>query len=260
LKTTEIAIVFIIGSLTLMVFVVFLVLIIVEYRKRQIRHITEKLELEHEYQNQLLKTQIEVQEQSFKHFSEEVHDNIAQVMSLARIKLYKAANAANDDRVTANINTGNELLGKALDDLRRLSHILNGNLVSDLPLAESIEKELAYVLSSGEMEASLTISGEACELPPEKKLLLFRILQEAIGNAIKHGEAKKIAITLNYTGRTLAVTITDNGKGFDTQLTTQSTGLGLRNMQARAKMLGKIDISSAAGKGTTININLEADE
>ena len=84
MNTAEIAIVLIIGSLTLSVFVLFLLLILIEYRRRQVRHITEKLELKHQYHHAVMQTQLEVQEQSFKYISEELHDNIAQTLSLAR--------------------------------------------------------------------------------------------------------------------------------------------------------------------------------
>ena len=198
MKTAEIAIIFIVGTLTLMVFVFFLVLIIIEYRRRQVRHITEKLELKHEYQNQVMQTQIEVQEQAFKYFSEEMHDNIAQILAMAKMKLYRVADKTTDEMVKTGIAPTNELLGKTLDDIRSLSHVLNGNLISKIPLAESLEKDLIYVRDSAGIDATLTVNGDRYELDSEKKLLLFRIIQEAVGNAIKHGNATKINITLAY--------------------------------------------------------------
>lgn len=70
MDTARIAIIFIIGSLTLLVFVLFIVLILFEYRKRQVRHITEKMEMRQRYNDEVLKTQIEVQEQTFKYVAE----------------------------------------------------------------------------------------------------------------------------------------------------------------------------------------------
>ncbi len=260
MKTAEIAIIFIVGTLTLLVFVLFLVLIIIEYRRRQVKHITEKLELKHEYHNQVLQTQVEVQEQAFKYFSEEVHDNIAQMLSLIKMKLSRVAGKTTDVAVREGIDASNELLGKTLNDLRNLSHLLNGNLVSQIPLTESMEKELGYVRDADDIETSLEITGTQYELNGERKLLAFRIMQEAIGNAIKHGKAKKITITLVYEKRMLTATIADNGAGFDTRLLTESKGLGLHNMHVRARLLGQIDVASAPDKGTVITLKINADE
>ena len=260
MKTSEIAIILIVGTLTLLVFVVFIILIIIEYRKRQVRHITEKLELKHRYENEVLQTQLEVQEQSFKYVSEEIHDNIAQTLSLAKIKLYKTAGKTTDEALKSGIETSTELLGTALNDLRNLSHILNGGLVSKLTLIESLEKELNYVSDVNDMDARLTITGDLYELNPEKKLMIFRIVQEAINNALKHGSATDINISLAYQPGLLRILIEDNGKGFDTSKTSDNKGLGLHNMNVRAKLLGTIDIASQQNKGTTITLNIDTNE
>lgn len=260
MKTSEIAIILIVGTLTLLVFVFFLVLIIIEYRRRQVRHITEKMELKHQYESQVLKTQLEVQEQSFKYFSEEVHDNIAQVLALAKLKLNRTAGKTNDETIKTAIEASAELVGKTLNDLRNLSHALDGSLVSRIPLAESIEKELLWVRDAGGKDAELSVTGTPRDIAPEKKLMVFRIVQEAVGNAIKHGEAKKINISLAYENRLLTVQIADDGKGFDTKLLKDSKGLGLHNMQVRAKMLGDLDVVSAAGSGSVITLKINTHE
>ena len=109
---------------------------------------------------------------------------------------------------------------------------------------------------SAGIDATLTVNGDRYELDSEKKLLLFRIIQEAVGNAIKHGNATKINITLAYKKEVIIVEIHDNGKGFDTRLLDESKGLGLHNIQVRAKLLGTIEVVSAAGKGTAITLKI----
>lgn len=256
MKTAEVAIVFIIGTLTLLVFVVFLVLIVIEYRRKQVRHITEKLRLKHQYENEVLQTHIEVQEQSFKYVSEEIHDNIAQMLSLVKLKLYKTSGKATDEAVKEGIEKSAEMLGNTLNDLRNLSHTLNGGLISRLGLEESIEKELSYIRDANDVHAVLSITGTPYEFDGGRKLLAFRIVQEALGNAIKHGKAKEINIHIAYLKNSLTLQITDNGKGFDTQLLHTGKGLGLHNMQVRARMLGSIDVRSGEGRGTTISLNI----
>ena len=259
MNTAEIAVIFITGTLTLVVFLFFLVLIIIEYRKRQVKHITEKLEMEHRYKQEVLQTQIEVQEQSFQYISEEIHDNIAQTLSLARIKLFKTTERATDEAQKASLQTTTELVGNALEGLRSLSHVLNGGLVQKLPLKDSIEKELKYVADANEIETMLQVTGEYRELEAGKKLVAFRIVQEALNNAIKHAQASRISINLEYTAGKVSIVISDNGRGFDIAHT-QARGLGMHNMEMRAAMLGDLQVASQEGQGTTVTLNISTDE
>ncbi|MBX2906341.1 MAG: hypothetical protein KF744_09910 [Taibaiella sp.] len=259
MKTSEIAIILIVGTLTLLVFVFFIILIIIEYRRRQVKYITEKLEMEHRFKQEVLQTQIEVQEQSFQYISEEIHDNIAQTLSLARIKLFKTTERATDEAQKASLHTTTELVGNALEGLRSLSHVLNGGLVQQLPLKDSLEKELKYVKDANEIETELRMTGEYRELEAGKKLVAFRVVQEALNNSIKHSHASRISINLEYSPQKISIGIEDNGKGFDVAHT-QSRGLGMYNMEMRAAMLGDLQIASREGKGTTVTLNIRTDE
>lgn len=259
MKTSEIAIILIVGTLTLLVFVFFIILIVIEYRKRQVKYITEKLEMEHRFKQEVLQTQIEVQEQSFQYISEEIHDNIAQTLSLARIKLFKTMERATDNAQRASLQTTTELVGNALEGLRSMSHVLNGGLVQKLQLKDSIEKELKYVADSNEIETGLQVTGEYRELEAGKKLVAFRIVQEALNNAIKHAHASRISINLEYTAGKVSILISDNGKGFDIAHT-EARGLGMHNMEMRAAMLGDLQVASQEGQGTTVTLNINTDE
>ncbi len=260
MSTAEVVIILITGTLTLLVFVVFIILILIEYKKRQTHHITEKLEMKYRYQQEVLQTKLEVQEQSFRFFSEEVHDNIAQMLALAKMKMFKTAGKTADEKVKGEIEDCAELVGKTLDDLRNLSHVLNGGYVSQIPLTESIEKEIHAVRNATHTTIKMQTTGKIYELPGEKRLMIFRIVQEALGNALKHGKADDIAINLAYSPAMLIVTIKDNGQGFDTHILNKSRGLGLRNMQVRARLLGTINFESETGTGTTITLNVNNDE
>jgi len=245
--------IFIIGTLILLV----IMLVIIKNRNKQVMHITEKLELKHQFQSEVLQTQIEVQEQSFKYFSEEVHDNIAQTLSLVRMKLYKTADKEMDAALKARIEDSNELLAKTMNDLRNLSHVMNGGLVLKLTLEESIEKELSYIKDINDVHCELKVTGDAYDIDPQKKLLTFRIVQEAINNALKHGKPKEIIISLEYQLGMLTLLVADNGCGFNMKDTIEHKGLGLHNMYVRAKLLGEVFIESTIDKGTTITLNVK---
>lgn len=261
MKTYEFTLIFIIGTLTMFVFVLFLILIMIEYRKKQARHITEKVKLENQFRNEVLQTKLEVQEQTFRYVSEEIHDNIAQTLSLVKMKLYHMSDNMGNEDQKRKLESSTSLLGNALQSLRSLSHILNGGLVSQLSLRENIEKELNYVRDVNNIKAGLKIFGSLFEPEPEKKLLIVRIVQEAINNAIKHGKASEININMSYVSGLFTVQIADNGLGFDVdEWSEHKKGLGLHNIYNRAKLLGDLDIQSAKLKGTIITLDIQTNE
>lgn len=249
-------IIFLGGTLTLMLFAFTLVIFLIVHKKKRYQHLLEKQNMENNYQNQLLMSRMEVQEQSFRHFSEEIHDNIGQLLSIVKMQLFNIRNSSKEPDVTAKANEATNILGKAITDLRNISHTLNSSFVTNVGLAAAIEKDLEYIRSAKEVKCKLLKSGEEYDMGNERELLIFRIVQEAISNAVKHGAPTAIDIDLEYKPETLSITIADNGAGFDTNNISKS-GIGLNNMYVRAALLkGKMDITSAAGRGTTIQLNI----
>lgn len=252
--TTTIA-VFVFGTLILTLFAFFMIIYVVLQKRRQYQHQLEKQELEHTYQSELLQTRLEVQEQSLKYFSEEIHDNVGQVLSLIKLHLYKISKNAASEVVVKSSQDSIELLTKAISDLRSISHTANGGMVLNADLEEIIKKELSYIASAKNINCTFNTVGSGYFLGQEKNLLIFRIVQESIANALKHGDPSEIRIQLNYQPTDLILSVTDNGSGFD--MGKKSSGLGLTNMQSRIKLLnGKLDIVSSPGNGTTIYLNI----
>jgi signal transduction histidine kinase len=248
--------VFILGSLLLTLFAFFLIVYVTLQKRRQYRHSLEKQRMEHRYASQLLQSQIEVQEQALKNFSEEIHDNVGQVLSLAKMQMYRIAESANEEPIRNNAQKSTELLTKAIADLRSLSHTANGGLISHLGLIESIRKEIGYISSAKNINCIFDLKGEPYQLGSEKDLLVFRIIQESIANAIKHGNPGNLHIKLVYHPASFHVSVTDDGKGFDTTVE-NGNGLGLNNIRLRTGLLqGKLDILSSKEAGTTVSLEM----
>lgn len=253
-------IIFIIGTITLMLFAFTLVIFLIVHKKKQYRNLLEKQQMESNYQNQLLQSKLEVQEQSFKYFSEEIHDNVGQVLSIVKMQLYGIKSSSREQEVITKATDCTELLGKAINDLRNISHTLNSAFVSNAGLADAIEKDLEYIRSARDVKCTLHRSGEEYEMENEKELMVFRIIQEAVGNAVKHASASAIDVYLHYQPEQLNVVIADNGKGFDTN-TISKGGIGLNNMHVRTELLkGKLDVVSEKDKGTTITLSIDNTE
>jgi len=251
---------FIVGTLALMLFSFTLITFLIIHKKKQYRNLLEKQQMESNYQNQLLLSKLEVQEQSFKYFSEEIHDNVGQMLSIVKMQLYNIKNSSREQEVVTKASDCTELLGKAINDLRNISHTLNSAFISNAGLADAIEKDLEYIHSARDMKCILHRSGEEYEMENEKELMVFRIIQEAVSNAVKHASASAIDVYLHYQPEKLNVVIADNGKGFDTGERCKS-GIGLNNMHVRAELLkGKLEVVSEKNKGTTITLSIDNTE
>lgn len=250
--------VFLLGTFILLSFSLFVVLIILQYKKRQQLFKLETINLEHQFQSQLLNTKLEVQEQAYKYLSEEIHDNVGQELSLVKLHLYTLSlNCQQDSKET--IQNATEVLSKAINDLRIISHNLNGNFISKNGLLEALHKEVNYVNSAKSLQVNLYVSGIVFSFPPDIELLIFRIIQESLNNAIKHSKATNVDVTLDYRVDHVYILIKDNGVGFDTNEIEQSKSLGLMNIAARANLLkAKLNISSEFNIGTSISLALKS--
>lgn len=255
MDSKHVYLVFILGTMIFTMFAIALIVFLIHHKRKQQLHFTEKLNLEHQYQTQLLQTRLEVQEQAFKYLSEEIHDNVGQALSMVKLQLYAISQQVKDASQHTLIHTTNEVLTKAISDLRNISHNLHGGYVSRNGLHEAVEKEVNYINGAKAIHASLNVSGIVYSLSPEKELLVFRIIQEAVNNALKHANAESVEVSLSYQPENLVVMIKDDGNGFDINDTARHDGLGLSNMKTRTDLLtGHLSVSSEKGKGTIITL------
>ncbi len=248
------------GTMAFLLLGLFIITFITIYNRRKNRHIKEKKEMHENFERVLLQSQLEIQEQTVNLVSQEIHDNIGQVLSLAKLNL-GTIDIYQPGTAQEKLNDSRELVGKAIQDLRNLARSLNTSHITDMGLLRSIEYELEMIRKSGAFIPQLNVEGQLAKINPQKELILFRIFQELINNIIKHAEAKKVDIRIVFTEEFLNITVIDNGKGFDTtQLsnTGNSTfGLGLHNMKNRAQLIGAdFSITSIPRTGTTANIRL----
>lgn len=247
----EVSIIVISSSFFLLVALGIIVLVFV-YQKRQTQYLQEKASLKAAFEKELLEAQLEMQELTLKNIAQEIHDNIGQTLSLAKLNL----NTINPEKQNSPEKIANtkELVSKAITDLRTLSKTLHTEAVLSVGLQEAIEMELRLIEKAGVFETALVIGGMPASLDPQKELILFRAVQEALNNAIKHSEATRIEVHLHYMPAALEVAVKDNGKGFPAEIAEK--GSGLRNMQNRAKLIGGNFRLESLQPGTEIRLNL----
>lgn len=229
-----------------------LIFFIVLLRKRHNYYLKEKELLKAQFEKVLLQSQLEIQEQSFTQISAEIHDNIGQVLSLVRLNLNTKGFPENADK----LHFTDELLGKAIADLRSLSHNLNAEHI----LKEGFYESVAFLLKSLEQtklfKTSLKCDDHMSDIGDDKILILFRMVQEAITNIIKHAEASRIWVEIkSLENGNKQICITDDGKGMDNNR--PSNGIGLRNMYHRGNMIdASLNIEKNRLGGTSVIITI----
>jgi len=231
-----------------------IMLYVYTYNRRKQAHIREKNTMKENFKRQLLEARMEMQEQAFANISEEIHDNVGQVLSLASVQL-GLAHAKQPDvtlllEAKRNIDT-------ALRDLRDIAKSLNGGFLQQLSLQQFIQKLQRRVNRSGLIQLETQTQGQEGVLPEQVKIIVFRILQECVQNVLKHAKASKILIQTFFEAKHFRIIFEDNGHGFDPEENpiADSRGLGLQNMQLRVAMIhGQLTIESTLGKGTQITV------
>jgi len=237
--------------LVLAIFIVFIVFI---FNARKNKLIRDKILMQSQFHQSLLQTRIEIQEQTLRTISQEIHDNVGQILSLAKLNL-ATLDFGHGEKKELKIKNATQLVGKAINDLRDLSRSLNGDKISDLGLKDAIDNELKIVKNTEVFDTELIVTGNPFKLLPQNEMVLFRIVQESIHNTVKHSKAKLLRVTLDHTEGLLRIAVQDDGKGFDAdKLEAAETGIGLNNMKNRASLIGaRFSIQTSQG-GTSVFI------
>lgn len=226
------------------------------YQKRQAKNIQEQAEREAGFRQELLKTQLEVQEQTFSYVSREIHDNITQVLSFIKLNLGLMAKKQEKES-QLKLNENKELVSQVINDLRNLSKSLSFEYITQVGLAETIKIDVERLNKSGVLNVELSVEGEGYSLGEQRELVLFRIFQEALNNALKHANATIFKITLQYHPQLFNLTIEDDGSGFSAETLVNKLGSGLKNIQNRATLIGaNATIDSSPGKGCCVSVAL----
>ncbi len=248
--------VIILGSAVLLFFLMFFYLFMLQLHRRRILHQKEMFNLKVQYEQVILQAQLEIQEQTFRNISQEIHDNIGQVLSLAKLNL-NALHGSSDKK--EQIEVTEQLLGKAISDLRDLSKSLLGEKISDLGLVTAIENELKLIGKTLSIQTRLSYDENEVMVDDEQTIVVFRMVQEIFNNCLKHAKASKLEVNITTENNKTCISIADNGIGFDMDcLEEKQTGIGLKSMRQRAQLIqATLQINSSPGNGTQVNICLQ---
>ncbi len=212
----------------------------------------EKQEMENRFQAEILKTKIEAQEQTMDHISRELHDNIGQLLSSSKFLVGLSKRTLPNSVET--LVEADHTLGLAIKELRALSKSFNKEWLAQFSLIENLQNEINRINASNEFVASLR-HPEELYLSVDKQLILFRITQECLQNAIKHAAATHFDIVINDLQTALAIFIKDNGIGFNPENTSKH-GIGIINIKHRVAVLSGVVEWRSQQDGTTVYIKI----
>jgi signal transduction histidine kinase len=258
-NNSEIVFTLIAGTLILIILVSLIFAFAISFQRRQLKHIQEKATLKAQYDQEILKSQLEVQNATLQNVGRELHDNIGQLLSVAQINLNVLEETQIDDE--GYIKQTNEVISQSISELRALTKSLDGDFVQDFGLEQSLSHELQRIRKTRKFETDISINGEKRSLGYEKEIVLFRVSQEILNNALKHSKAKSLTILIQYLPQSFQLTIADDGVGFDLRAINHQeislSGAGIRNIQRRIALIGgTIEIDSKLSEGTKFILNL----
>lgn len=248
----------IISTLLLLFFGCLLVFYFFRHQKKRFLHRQEVIQLQESFNQSILQSKLEIQEQTLDHIAKELHANFSHLVSLININL-SAALPQCDGEVKKHIIETKRLAKQLMADLKILSVSLNSDHIMKTGFYKALENEMAQLDRTGKYQVTFTRIGNPFRLPPEKEIILFRLCQEILNNIVRHAKATKILSVITYQPDSLILEITDNGKGFNTEeareKSIEKSSTGLMNIAGRAKLVNAdLSIKSHEGTGTIVKV------
>jgi signal transduction histidine kinase len=224
-------------------------------QKRKYRFRQEKLSMKNNFDQELLRSHLEIQSQAFESISRELHDNVGTLISIAMVHI-KSVNVDMPNKEQQKITEADGLLNEAMDTLRDISRSIHPENISRLGWQQSFINELERIRRTNVFTIDYFETGRPVTIEFTRQVIIFRILQETLNNIVKHSNGNHIHAHVAYAGNAVTITIKDDGKGLEQkQAGPAEQGSGIKNMQARAAMLpATLTIESNNNQGTVVTL------
>lgn len=204
-----------------------------------------------------------VEERERKKFSRDLHDSLGQILTTLKINLDLSNASIQEDiqKSKAYIEESRNLVEEAVREVKQISYDLRPSVLDDFGLNAALRLQTSQFQKRVGIPTTLNLDLEDRRYDPSIETVLYRIVQEILTNIAKHSQATQVSIQLFKRNNILALTVSDNGIGFDMEKLSkreeQEAHFGLRNIQERVEFFGgKLYIDSAMGKGTEISVEI----
>lgn len=196
-----------------------------------------------------------IREQERTNIAREIHDELGQQLTVLKMDVswLKKRVDGSDEKVMMRLNALLQMLDETVKSVRRISSQLRPSLLDDLGLTAAMEWQLSEFEKRSGVATRFRAPHEDFVISDASKTALFRILQESLTNVARHANAKNVLVELDEKDSNLQLTITDNGKGFETDQVWEKKTLGILGMKERTEMIGgTYEIRSKPGEGTSV--------
>jgi hypothetical protein len=237
--------VLIVSTLLVLFIVIALIVLFTVFQKKKNSLVEEQKDAQQRFEREITETQIEIREETLRNISWELHDNIGQLLTLAKIQLQSATKD--------NIKEVSETITRGLTEVRSLSKLINPEAINNIELKDAVQLEIDRFNRLNFLDSSLAVLGDEKKIDKKHRIIIFRILQEFFSNTIKHSKASTLKVILDFKGDTLNIIAKDNGIGFSSDA--KKDGIGLINIKKRGQLIGaEINFESEKNKGTSLEI------
>ena len=203
---------------------------------------------------------LEVQEEERKRLSQELHDGISQTLYGISLGMEHLVRRIDEPAISSRMEQLQQQVYSCIEEIRLLSRTLYPAVLYDIGLLSALRSMTERLSTRRTHVVFMTDLVSESVIAPSISVHIYRIVQEAVHNAIQHGEATTITITLSNGPKNLLLRIEDDGNGFD-QYRQYGEGYGLRNMEERSRAIGGIfQMKSLLGQGTTIEVTVPKDQ
>jgi len=230
------------------------VVVIASMVRARMNTLSTRSRMQAEFSQQL----IDSQEEERSRIARELHDSLGQSLLVVKnLAVMGRRLETPDSNAREQFGEIADASSEAIEEVRTISRALRPPELDRIGLTEAIHATIERIAES----SGIPITAEVDELdgclPPDHEIGLFRILQETLSNIIKHAEATSAAVTIRRAPGMLNLTVTDNGRGFDSR--SQAPGVGLRSISERAELMGgRWKIHARTGAGTRIQVSIPA--
>ena len=197
---------------------------------------------------------IETQERERRRLAQDLHDRTAGGLTSVLFALRRLERELGDDGQRAQLTEAREGVSAAIEDVRDLIADLRPKVLDDFGLGPALERLCSTIARRSGLVLRPELSDEVDELSPEVATAVYRIVQEALSNVVRHAQARNVGVTAAILGGQLVVTVEDDGRGF----APGSMGHGIEGMLDRARMVaGRVDLESPAGGGARVRFEMQ---
>jgi signal transduction histidine kinase len=252
--SNDIAFTVIVTTLLILLLILGVIITIVLANRRHIQQEVKMAQLQVTYEQELRQAEHEVQEQVLTNVARDLHDNIGQLLTYINIQVEQGK--LSKPETAPMLAPISDTVQDTIQQVRLLSRSLNSDFLENGGLIQAITQEISRLQQFRSIDIAWTQDDTEPALDKNQRIMTFRIFQEILNNALKHSGAKRIEISLKAK-EGFALTVADNGRGFDLEAKRAAGGSGIRNMEKRAALANlSLTITTAPGKGSSFVLSI----